>query len=438
MPTTTQVLDHRIEFDPSKHVNFCPAALETYAFAKREAIVIDAMTLVSAVEYADRIVQRRALRWSRDLAIRVPVFDLTRWQDSKVVSSLHEALTFLTGDSWQVDFVQRPGAAPSKPQDSLPLPSQTISIIAYSDGLDSRAVAGIISKERPDSLLRVRVGSKATSGESIGGKPVPFTGIPYQLNLDRKRIESTARSRGFKFAVFAGIASYLANAAEIIIAESGQGIFGPALLPVMHAHSDYRNHPLFTTRVEKFILALLGHTVNFRFPRLWSTKAETLSEYVSTSQSTDWLGTRSCWQDSRWCSFKGKRRQCGICAACMLRRMSVHAAGLSEPDSIFICENLRASALESSVVEGFTHCGKSFRNYAIAGVLQLDHFGDLTANAGLIARHSSLVAIALSIEANDAGTKLANLIERHASEWKSFVDGQGDDSFLRAWTRGGQ
>lgn len=438
MKTSSQVLDHRIEFDPNKHVSFCPAALETYAFAKREAIVIDAMTLVSAVEYADRVVRRRALGWSRDLAIQVPVFDLARWQNDKVASSLHDALTFLTGDSWQVDFVQRSGAAPSKPQASLPLPSQTRSIIAYSDGLDSRAVAGLISTDRPESLLRVRVGSKATAGESIGGKPVPFTGIPYQLNLDRKCVESTARSRGFKFAVFAGIASYLADAAEIVITESGQGIFGPALMPVMHAHSDYRNHPLFTTRVELFILALLGHTVNFRFPRLWSTKAETLSEYVSKLHATDWPGTRSCWQDSRWCSFGGKRRQCGVCAACMLRRMSVHAAGLSEPDSIFICENLRAPTLEASVVEGFTHCGKTFRNYAIAGVLQLDHFGDLTANAGLIARHSSLVAMALSIEASDAEAKLTNLVERHAAEWKSFVNGQGNDSFLHAWTRGGQ
>ena len=39
--------------------------------------------------------------------------------------------------------------------------------------------------------------------------------------------------------------------------ESGQGALGPALAPVGQAYADYRNHPLFTGRMEKFLFALL-------------------------------------------------------------------------------------------------------------------------------------------------------------------------------------
>lgn len=423
-----------VRFDPDKHTDICTAALETYAFARREAVVIDAITAVAAVEYMDRSVKRPGLGWRRELSVVIPVYDLATWKQPEVLSSLHDAVSFLTGDTWQITFCQRAGSPLPKPQDTLPLPNETASVIVYSDGLDSRAVASLIDARSPSQLLRVRVGSRAIAGESRAGKAVPFTGIPYQLRIEGRKAESSARSRGFKFATFAGIAAYLADAHEVIVPESGQGIFGPAMIPVFHSYADYRNHPLFTARVERFLQALLGHTVKFAFPRLWNTKAETLREYVSSLNVTDWRETRSCWQDSRWCSFDGKRRQCGICAACILRRMSVFAAGLSEPDEAFLCERLAAGTLEESLVPGFRHFGKSFEEYAIAGVLQLDHFAGLQNNGRSIAVHSHLVSQALSKSYEEIQSGLTALIQNHSCEWHIFVDQQGSESFLRDWT----
>jgi hypothetical protein len=40
---------------------------------------------------------------------------------------------------------------------------------------------------------------------------------------------------------------------------------------------DYRNHPLFTRRIERLFAALFGRSIRFVFPRLWHTKAETLA-----------------------------------------------------------------------------------------------------------------------------------------------------------------
>ncbi|TIV10694.1 MAG: hypothetical protein E5W00_06550 [Mesorhizobium sp.] len=96
--------------------------------------------------------------------------------------------------------------------------------------------------------------------------------------------ETSARSRGFKFALISGIAAYLAGASEIVLPESGQGIFGPALVTSSaQAYPDFRSHPLFTMRMERVLAALLKRPVRFVFPRIWSTKGETLKAYAALS-----------------------------------------------------------------------------------------------------------------------------------------------------------
>ena len=138
--------------------------------------------------------------------------------------------------------------------------------------------------------------------------------------------------RLFKFSLVAAVAAYLINAPSVIIPESGQGALAPAMLPMGQGYADFRNHPAFTFLMEKFVDALFGHRLRYNFPRPWMTKGETLREFVDNcgAEAAKWAETRSCWQQLRQASVAGARRQCGICAACMLRRLSVHAAGLSE------------------------------------------------------------------------------------------------------------
>lgn len=114
--------------------------------------------------------------------------------------------------------------------------------------------------------------------------------------------------------------------------------------------------------------------------------------------------------------------------------MSVFAAGLQEPDDKFICEHLEADSLEGAIVPGFRHFGKAFKDYAIAGVLQLDHFAAFKTNARSIAVHAMLVGHAMSFEPDEANSKLTALILEHSREWKCFLDRQGASSFLRQWT----
>jgi hypothetical protein len=237
--------------------------------------------------------------------------------------------------------------------------------------------------------------------------------------------------------MLSGVASYLVEAPTIIVPESGQGAIGPALMTTVHAYPDYRNHPLFTARMERLLGLLFENSSRFSFPRLWTTKAETLQQYMLDDPSAYWDDTRSCWKSSQWSSVAGKRRQCGVCAACMLRRMSMRAAGVKEEPSLYVAEDLTASTIEASAEPSYKHVNKAFRDYAVAGVLQLDHLAELAREPGrqAICQHAALLGPAVGLSMDDAETSLSKLINRHAAEWHCFLETLGEDSFVKSWTR---
>jgi hypothetical protein len=249
--------------------------------------------------------------------------------------------------------------------------------------------------------------------------------------------EASSRSRGFKFAVISGIAAYLTDAQEIVIPESGQGAIGPALITAGHAYPDYRNHPLFTMRMEQFLKALLGHDARFSFPRIWNTKGETLREFIALSTEDNWSSTRSCWRNNQWSSVNGKLRQCGVCAACMLRRISVHAAGRVEAPDVYVCTDMMASTLDKAIDPAFKRRSPVFREYAIAGALHMDHLAEMSNPdaSHLLKRHALFLGHALGLEPHTAAEKLATLLTRHAKEWLSYLDSVGANSFIKQWAQ---
>ena len=424
---------NHIAFDIGRDLTFSTAALESYAFAQWEPVIYDAMVVAAAIEYCDRTIKRPPRGWARRMSLRIPVHHPSRWSALSVSAALHDALGFLTGDYWTISFVKRSGAAPSPSQNYLQLPVQTQAVLAYSDGMDSRAVAGIEGATRGDQLVCVRVGPKTEDSQS---KRKPFTAVPYKIAVRRKaNKETSARSRGFKFALISGIAAYLTDAAEIVIPESGQGAIGPVLVTVAHAYPDYRNHPLFTKRMERFLAALLGISVRYVFPRIWNTKGETLREFVAIANSNTWAATKSCWRNSQWSSVNGKLRQCGVCAACMLRRVSVHAASLTEQPDTYVCTDMSAATLREAIDPDFKRSNAAFEQYAIAGILHMDHLADMADEDArpAVRRHAFLLGPALRLPPKEAEDRLVAMLKRHAEEWKNYVDSLGERSFVRKW-----
>jgi 7-cyano-7-deazaguanine synthase in queuosine biosynthesis len=367
-----RVVEHGIKA-PRSHVpcvidqnlRFCTESLESYFFAQWSSVVYDALLVAAAVEYCDRIQRRSAFVWGREIDLTVPVHDPDLWNRKDVAEALHQALNFLTGDRWQIAFHSRRRPLNPPRQGMFRLDANKSAVIPFSDGMDSRAVAGLMARKLGDKLVRIRLGNVRTRPTA------PFTAVPYKLrHSEHKFVESSVRSRGFKFALIAGVAAYFAGADHIIVPESGQGALGPALLPVGQAYGDHRSHPLFTNLMEKFLRALLETRVSFQFPQLWQTKGETLTAFIrECGASVSWADTRSCWQQSRQVSVEHKKRQCGICAACMLRRLSVHAAGLIEPRETYVWEDLSAPSFEAGVAPSFDRkkITRAMGEYAIAG-----------------------------------------------------------------------
>ncbi len=415
-------------------ISFKPDVLNTYNYEGWAPIHHDLLVVCAAVEYADRRTKRRQSCWSRCLDVTIPVSELRFWQSAKVQERLSGTLRQLTGDNWKLHFVQSNGLWFDSRQSVLPFPKDKKSYtIAYSDGLDSRCVAGLYST---DETVRVRVAGKK---ERVGKYEQPFDLIPFNVKLSPSR-EDSFRTRGFKFAAVTAIVSHLTGAARVLVPESGQGALGPVLCPLYNIYPDYRNHPVFFRKMELFIEALIGHHVVYEQPRLWYTKGQTIAAYIQHSNaSEDGLrNTRSCWQQRHNVQASGKRLQCGLCAACLLRRMSMHAAKISEHGAYAI-ERLDAYEYEKALpVDSSYHPTKSMIEHGIAGVRHLQQLADMSrlSNSELLA-HAFNIAQHTHQTEEETIAKLKNLAIQHAQEWDNFINSLGERSFIKRWTLGG-
>jgi len=425
-----------------ENIAFSTDSLESYFLATWEPAAWDALLVAAAVEFADRTKNRPVYTWRRHFELRVPVHNPRLWNSSKVEASLRDALEFLTGDEWRFGFVGRKKDVERPAQIQLSLNPQVEAVIPFSNGLDSCAVAGLVGRRLDGRLVRIRLGSGLQEGKALSRQRRAFTRIPYDISPAGKPfVESSARSRGFKFAVISGIAAYLSNAGKIIVSESGQGALGPSLLTVGQAGEDYRSHPLFTRRMETFLKALLGHAVTYEFPQIWNTKAETLRQFVEECKDSSWEQTRSCWQQNRQTSVDQKWRHCGICAACMLRRLSVHAAGLKEAKETYVWEDLSTATFMAGAAPAFARnkITPAMREYAIAGALHLDHLAGMR-NSAAYAPTLDLAAYrlgeALDITEDRSRKKLDRLLQQHNLEWKNFMTSLGKTSFIHDWASG--
>ncbi|WP_460104922.1 7-cyano-7-deazaguanine synthase [Pseudomonas sp. S2_D10] len=425
-----------------KNIKFDLENLATFSsHDKWEPVTHDALLVTAAVEFCDRVLVRSSMGWGRRFTVNVPVHDVERWSNNKVDRALVNALNLLTGDDWHFNFRPRKQAAEIPRQGLITFPSDVEAVIAFSDGMDSRAVAEIESKRRGKRLIRLRIGSKQHDITKKERLRIPFTAIPYSVKLDDGRTaERSARSRGFKFSMVSAIAGYLIAAPMAIIPESGQGALAPVLLPVAHGYEDYRNHPAFTKLMERFIEALLGYQFQYIFPRLWMTKGETLREFVEIcGDSADWVTTRSCWQQSRHAAVLGARRQCGVCAACILRRLSVHAAGLQEPPENYVWESLDTPTWEAGAAKDFNGVTKALRQYAIAGVLHFEHLASIRESSQyelIKRRRSSELARSLNEAPQAVAQNLDRFLQQHTKEWSAFTNDMKQGSFVRKWIDG--
>ncbi|MFA7340980.1 MAG: hypothetical protein WC028_29620 [Candidatus Obscuribacterales bacterium] len=418
-----------------EEIRFRTEVLDALAEVGCRAVHYDLLLMCAAVEYADRH-WKRTSDWHRYLHVTIPVIELAKWQSESVQTSLRRALKLLTGDSWSFDFVPSSNTEAVKWQQMhLDVRGVKTFAIAYSEGLDSRAVAALSGDQKEAICIRVaNQHQNYRHGENI------FTEIPFTVRNGTLR-ESSFRSRGFQFAAMTALAANIRNVSRIVVPESGQGALGPAMLPLHRQYADYRNHPKYFRLMEAFIKALLDHEVHFEQPRLWSTKGQTLTAFLQlpNRSQADLIDTRSCWQTRHVVNVGGSRRQCGLCAACLLRRFSLHAAGVEEPPSTYVIKDLTVSDVQDALVDIADENDRdNMIEYGTAGARHFQHMADMVDWADEdLQVYAFEIAEALRKPEAETLTNLKSLLSQHAKEWRTFLDAQGSNSFLHKWMGGG-
>lgn len=412
--------------------------LDSYSYDGWQSIHYDLLVICAAVEYADRRWSRGSRKWARVFHLTIPVMEIAKWLDSNVEQNLRDTLRHITGDEWQFSFVRYNGPATDKPrQRPLPFRQPKEFVIAYSEGLDSRCVSGLYSNN-DDVAVRVRVSKYK---QHCREDERPFDRLPFDVKVKPSR-EDSVRSRGFKFAAITAIAAHLSNVSRIIVPESGQGALGPVLLPLLNIYPDYRNHPTFFRRMERFIHSLLGVDLHYEQPRLWYTKGQTIAEYLSRPEVIvkHVIDTHSCWQQRANVRIDGKKRQCGVCAACLLRRMSLHTAGVDEPPEAYVVANLQAEKFSDALPKQQNFKATStLYDYGYMGARHLQQLSELSNEPPEALRpHIFELAEALGASMESVQKHLRSMLYQHAEEWTAFAASQGNKSFLKIWTKGGR
>jgi hypothetical protein len=117
----------------------------------------------------------------------------------------------------------------------------------------------------------------------------------------------------------------------------------------------------------------------------------------------------------------------------MLRRVSVHAAGLIEKPEVYVATDISAVSLDEAVDKRFTKMSNAFREYAIAGILHMDHLADMAEPD--VKRHAALIAPPLNLSSEDAENQLIGLLRNHSQEWRNYLDSLGEQSFVNKLVR---
>src|SRR6266851_6783136 len=149
------------------NVEFNTERMQSYFFAEWKPVLYDALLVAAVIEFCDRSQRRPATGWGRTFEVRIPVHQPERWNQRDVMDALHSVVNFLTGDRWQISFYGRRRKESAPLQGQFSLGNNKVAVLPFSDGLDSSAVAGLLTRELGDKLVRVRLGSKDFNGSGL-------------------------------------------------------------------------------------------------------------------------------------------------------------------------------------------------------------------------------------------------------------------------------
>jgi 7-cyano-7-deazaguanine synthase in queuosine biosynthesis len=318
----------------------------------------DLLDVAMAIYAADRRSPRDfkgANTGQRCIHIRLAVREPALWSSSEMSGRLRELLSWLSEDVWSFQFVKREAAPwPAESKGFLfQLPPEHPAIVSlFSGGLDSLAGLAARAQQEPDRSLvlvsgytndrlryqqRVQVQSIKSAwrdGGLVPGKvpDIRHVAVPFGIHkLEGYHEEKSQRTRALVFLTL-GVAAALQAAADTLwVYENGVGALNLPLNETQLGVDNYRGvHPLSLMMVREIFELVLERTIHIMNPFLFTTKAQMCSALEPGGLADLVRDTVSC---DGFPQRVANQPQCGYCTSCILRRQSLHAAGLGDYDA---------------------------------------------------------------------------------------------------------
>lgn len=400
----------------------------------------DFIWLGIAIYLADRCAPRYPYgmngpaHWRRRIHLEIPFSDAVAW--SGVEAAVVHALEFLTEDDWTFEF--RPGRAELAAERQRHFPKMRGPDIAwtslFSGGLDSIAgalqwlagTAGVGLLVSGQTHIRITTGQESQVAELREQFPgrIEHVGIGYGFP-DKHRhelegYESTQRTRAFMHTALGSVVAHMAGNSQLFLFENG---FGALNLPCDSAQFGSQNsrgtHPVFLRRMAELAAGIFSKPFVIANPFTLSTKAQMLAATSVRNLGPLLQKSFSC---DRFPNYKHAQSQCGCCPSCLIRRLSFHAAGLTDDGNNYSTD--------------IFHPRRPLREAELLSLSKLAVQSDTLASCmrlkepwpALCAKWPDLLRTELELNSPGLRDAFINLLRRHVDEWGSFSSAIHSDS----------
>lgn len=301
----------------------------------------DLVEIAYILHAADRLAVRDS-NWRRHLVVHAPVRDSLFWGQEEVQEALHDALSYVTDDHWEVRCTEGQLSNDRAHLQRFLPEQEPLAACLFSGGLDSLAgLAADLAEEKFKTILPVcctastRLKSKqkeiltelGCSG-SARLRPVMLTVSIWQPKEQYNFNERSQRTRGFLFGSLGAAVAVMAGSGVLRIYENGVGAINlPLTAAQIGTQSTRSTHPLALYKLEKLLRLVLEQDFVVELPFAFSTKGEICARLAGTK----W---RSLVARSVSCDGFPRRHSgpvhCGVCTSCLLRRQACWVADIGE------------------------------------------------------------------------------------------------------------
>ena len=310
----------------------------------------DFLTLALAVNAADHAVHRSASAdgWTRVIELEVVLYDPEPFV--RLVAELQQALRFLTGDFWQLSFLDG-GYPPPIPKHRTVHDADCVSLL--SGGLDSLIGAlDLTARGRsPIFVSHIAKGDSETQvlyARELGGGA---RHLQWNQNIwlkPQRDGEGSTRGRSIVFFAFAALAADNHAGAtdkasvELFVPENGLiSLNVPLNAGRVGSLSTKTTHPVFMQRLQS-LWTRLGIPARLQLPYAAQTKGEMMAGCLDRSRLAELAGqSTSC---GRYAVYGLKH--CGRCVPCLVRRSAFLHSDVADTTAAYHFTDLKAAQPE--------------------------------------------------------------------------------------------